>query len=290
MSSKKKRVDVRKTYKLYIDGQFPRTESGRYFKLKGKNGKFIANMCRGSRKDFRAAGRAAGQAFSGWSARPYFNRGQILYRMAEMLEERKGQFLDRLQAQGIKKKTAQKEVEASIDRLVYYAGWSDKYTQVMGAVNPVASSHFNFSVPEPTGVVAAFAPQDSPLLGFVTLISSIVVGGNTCVILASEKYPISAMIFAEVLNDSDVPGGVINILTGHKKELLDHFSTHMDVKAVVYADDVKKEKKALQENCSRNVKRFIHAHYEDWNAKELESPYLIMKTQETKTTWHPIGT
>ncbi len=284
------RLDVRKTYKLYINGQFPRTESGRYYKLKGKKKKLLANVCRGSRKDFRDAVVAAGEAFASWSDRPPLNRGQILYRMAEMLETRRTQFNNILAQQGLTKQQAQREVATSIDRLVHYAGWSDKYTQVLGAVNPVSTPHFNFSVPEPTGIVAIMAPQDSPLLGFITLMSSVIVGGNTCVILAPEKYPLSAMTFAEILNDSDVPAGVVNILTGYKKELIDHFSTHMDVNSIVYGDNIKKEKKRIQKNCARNVKRFVHAHFNDWHSKATESPYLIMETQETKTTWHPIGT
>src|SRR6201984_1618139 len=223
------RIEVLKTYKIYIGGQFPRTESGRYYPLLDKNKKIIANMCLSSRKDYRNAVVVARGAFGGWSGRAAFNRGQILYRIAEMLEGRKEQFVNELIQQGSVKAQAIKEVELSIDRIVYYAGWCDKYQQLFSAVNPVASSHFNFSVPEPTGVVALIAPQTDSLLGLVSVIAPVIVGGNTCVVLASETKPLCAVTFAEVLNSSDLPGGVVNILTGKVSELASWFTDHMDV-------------------------------------------------------------
>ena len=211
------RVPVDKTYKIYIGGKFPRTESGRYFTLDDADGAVIANLCRGSRKDFRNAVVAARNAFDGWSASSAYLRGQILYRIAEMLEGRSDQFVAELALQGLSKRKAKKEVESSIDRLIYYAGWSDKYQQIFSAVNPVSSSHFNFSVLEPTGVVSVIAPDDTSLLGLVSNIAPVIVGGNTCVVLASEALPLCAISFAEVLHASDVPGGVVNILTGFRE-------------------------------------------------------------------------
>lgn len=277
------RLEVQKTYKIYIGGKFPRTESGRYYKVKNAKGELLANMCQCSRKDFREAVIAARKAFGDWGSKSAFNRSQILYRIAEMLEGRKAQFVDELIKQGSSKAQAEKEVMASIDRLVYYSGWCDKYGQVFSSVNPVASSHFNFSVPEPTGVVAVFADENSSLLGLVSSIAPIIAGGNTCVVLASEKLPLCSVSFAEVLNSSDVPGGVINILTGFRKELLEHFSTHLDVNAILYFGSDKKEKAQIKELAAVNVKRVItYDNYDD------ENPYRILDAQEIKTTWHPI--
>jgi acyl-CoA reductase-like NAD-dependent aldehyde dehydrogenase len=283
------RLNVLKTYKLFIGGKFPRSESGRYYKVKGKGGKFVANASRASKKDLRDAVRKADEAFEGWSSQPPFKRGQILYRMAEMLEGRKAQYIEELESHGISRQRATDEMETSVDRLVYYAGWSDKFTQVLGSVNPVAGSYFNFSMPEPTGVVGVLLPQDSPMTAFVTIMAATVVGGNTCVMLAPGKYALSPISFAEVLNDSDLPGGVANILTGYKSELLDHFSRHMDINALIYCDNVNKEIKTIQENAAENLKRVIHRHHSDWLSEELETPYLIQDTQEIKTTWHPVG-
>ncbi|MBC7864828.1 MAG: aldehyde dehydrogenase family protein [Bacteroidia bacterium] len=281
------RIEVLKTYKLYIGGTFPRTESGRYYQLMNSKKEIIANVSLGSRKDFRNAVVAARGAFGGWSARAAFNRGQILYRIAEMLEGRKEQFVNELVQQGIKKTAAEDEVKKSIDRLVYYSGWCDKFITLFGGVNPVASSHFNFSVPEAMGVVAIVAPENSGLLGIISVIAPCIAGGNTCIILASEKLPLCAVTFAEVLATSDVPGGVVNILTGTSKELHSHFSNHMDVNAVVFCRDDKAERKAVAENGALNVKR-IYFWDKDWNKDESENPYLIMDLQEIKTTWHPI--
>jgi len=283
------RVPVAKTYKIYINGKFPRTESGRYFTLENADGEVLANICRGSRKDYRNAVVAARNAFAGWSAASAYLRGQILYRIAEMLEGRADQFVTELILQGESKRSAQKEIDASIDRLIYYAGWSDKYQQIFSSVNPVASSHFNFSVLEPTGVVSVLAPDESGLLGLVSNIAPIIVGGNTCVVLASEQLPLCAVSFAEVLHASDVPGGVVNILTGYREELTEQFASHMDVNAVVYCDGDPEDTKGIQELAADNIKRVIDRVDTDWNADAAQNPYLIKQTQETKTTWHPIG-
>ena len=282
------RLEVLKTYKIYIGGQFPRTESGRYYSPKNKAGQVLANVCLSSRKDFREAVVAARGAFGGWSAKAAFNRGQILYRIAEMLEGRKAQFIDELIKQDSSVKQAEEEVNTCIDRLIYYAGWCDKFQQVFGAVNPVASSHFNFSVPEPTGVVAIIAPQQTSLLGLVSVIAPVIAGGNTCILLASETKPFCAVTFAEVLNTSDVSGGVVNILTGKPNELVKYFADHMDVNAVIYCESDVETKKLIQEKASLNIKRVILYDKIKWNTDQAETPYFIMDSQEIKTTWHPI--
>ena len=287
MANSTARVPVAKTYKIYIDGKFPRTESGRYFALKNSSDDVIANICRGSRKDFRNAVVAARSAFGGWSAASAYLRGQILYRIAEMLEGRQEQFVSELVLQGVGKRAARKDVEASIDRLIYYAGWSDKYQQIFSAVNPVSSSHFNFSVLEPTGVVSIIAPDDSGLLGLVSDIAPAIVGGNTCVVLASETLPLCAVSFAEVLHASDLPGGVVNILTGFRDELTGQFASHMDVNAVIFSDD--NVAKDIQEKAADNIKRVITRADIKWASDDAQHPYLIKDTQEVKTTWHPIG-
>ena len=282
------RLEILKTYKIFIGGQFPRTESGRYYPLKNKAGETIANMCLSSRKDFRNAVVAARGALAGWSSRAAFNRSQILYRIAEMLEGRKTQFAEELSIQGYSPKAAGIEINTAIDRLVYYAGWCDKFQQLYSTVNPVASSHFNFSVPEATGVVAIIAPEETSLLGLVTAIAPVIAGGNTCIVLASENKPLSAVTFSEVLSTSDLPGGVVNILTGKSSELHGHFSSHMDVNAITYWRNNAAEIKTIKENAALNVKRvFI---YSDVNtlADAAEGPYYILDTQEVKTTWHPI--
>ncbi|MFT7153272.1 MAG: acyl-CoA reductase-like NAD-dependent aldehyde dehydrogenase [Alteromonas macleodii] len=278
------RLEVQKTYKIYIGGKFPRTESGRFYPVALKDGT-VTNICLGSRKDARNAVVAARNAFSGWSSRAAFNRSQILYRIAEMLEGRKAQFIEELMAVGASKANATKELEASIDRCVYFAGWCDKYTQLFGSINPVASSHFNFSVQEPTGVVTIVAPESPSLLGLVSSIMPAIAGGNTCVVLASENSPHVAVTFAEVLNSSDVPGGVVNIITGKEDELVEHFSSHMDVNATIYCRE--KHLNLIKENASLNVKRVSDWSDKDW-FKDGDDPYLLLETQEVKTTWHPI--
>ncbi len=282
------RLEVLKTYKIFIGGQFPRTESGRYYPLKNKKEDVIANICLSSRKDFRNAEVAARNAFGGWSGKSAFNRSQILYRIAEIMEGRKEQFIAELVTQGISIKLAKEEVELSIDRMVYYAGWCDKYQQLFSSVNPVASSHFNFSVTEPTGVVAIIASEEKSLLGLVSSIAPVIAGGNTCVVLASESKPLCAITFAEVLNTSDIPAGVVNILTGKSEELHSHFSSHMDVNAIVTYRNDKKEIKSIKENASLNVKRvFVYNDY-SLESDKAESPYFIFDLHEIKTTWHPI--
>lgn len=282
-------LGVKKTYKIYIGGAFPRTESGRYFELKDAKGGLIANVCQGSRKDFREAVVAARNAFKGWAKRAHFNRGQIIYRIAEVLEGRASQFVEELVLQGMTETAAKAEVRASIDRLVHYAGWADKYQQVFSAVNPVASSHFNFSLLEPTGVVSILAPQESGLLGLVSVLLPVITGGNTAIVLASEKYPLTSVTFAEVLHSSDVPGGVVNIITGFRKELQGQFASHMDVNATVFSGDFGDDLKAVQQQGVRNVKRVIHRKTQDWFSSDAQSGYWIVDTQETKTTWHPVG-
>ena len=282
------RIEVLKTYKMYIGGKFPRTESGRYFTLKNTKGEEVANMCKGSRKDFRNAVVEARKAFEPWSNKTAYNRSQILYRIAEMLEGRKAQFIDELMQMGSTKKQAEEEVFTSIDRLIYYAGWADKYQQISSSVNPVSGAFFNFTVLEPTGVVAAIAPEENGLIGLVSVIAPIIVSGNSCIVLASESKALCSVSFAEVINSSDVPGGVINILTGNAEELIPHFSTHMDVNSMLYCGDDKKSIQLIKENSAINLKRIVIKKDIDWMKDEAESPYFITKFTEVKTTWHPI--
>lgn len=281
------RLEVLKTYKLYIGGKFPRTESGRYYQPT-VNKKPLGNICLGSRKDVRNAVVAARSAQGGWRMATAYNRSQILYRIAEVMEGRKAQFVDELILQGLSKPQATKEVELSIDRWIYYAGWCDKYTQVFSSVNPVASSHFNFSTLEPMGVVGIIAPTDSALIGLVSNIASVIAGGNTCVVLASEQLPLSAITLSEVLATSDVPGGVVNIITGHKKELLNQFASHMDINALVFCDNLTTEISEIQQLSVDNLKRVILRTEGNWSHDSQENPYYILDLQEVKTTWHPI--
>jgi acyl-CoA reductase-like NAD-dependent aldehyde dehydrogenase len=282
------RIEVLKTYKMYIGGKFPRTESGRCFTLKNAKGEEIANMCKGSRKDFRNAVVEARKAFEPWSNKTAYNRSQILYRIAEMLEGRKAQFIDELMQMGSTKKQAEEEVFTSIDRLIYYAGWADKYQQISSSVNPVSGAFFNFTVLEPTGVVAAIAPEENGLIGLVSVIAPVIVSGNSCIVLASESKALCSVSFAEVINSSDVPGGVINILTGNAEELIPHFSTHMDVNSMLYSGDDKKSIQLIKENSAINLKRIVVKNKVNWMKDEAESPYFITKFTEVKTTWHPI--
>ena len=284
------RLPILKTYKIYIGGKFPRTESGRYYVLKNpKSGAAMANMCLSSRKDFREAVVAARAAQSGWAGRSAYNRSQILYRIAEMLEGRAAQFVAEMVQQGGDEAEAKAEVDAAVDRLVYYAGWTDKYQQVFSSVNPVASSHFNFSVLEPTGVVAILAPQDSALLGLISVVAPAIAGGNAVIVLASHDLPLSAVTLTEVLATSDLPGGVVNVMTGARTDLIEHFASHMDVNAVVYCGAEDKERTLLRSKSALNVKRAIIYEQTDWLGEEAQSPYFILDTQEVKTTWHPIG-
>lgn len=281
------RIEVLKTYKIYIGGSFPRTESGRYYQPKSKD-KSLGNICLSSRKDLRNAVVAARGAQDSWSGKTAYNRSQILYRIGEILEGRRAQFIDELMIQGATKAAANKEVDTAIDRLVYYAGWCDKYTQVFGSVNPVASSHFNFSTYEPMGVVGIIAPEKSSLLGIVSCVAPVIAGGNTCIVLASENLPLCAITFAEVLATSDVPGGVINILTGNTTELLSQFGSHMDINAVTYCRNSKEEIKSLQLAAIDNLKRVKLLGENVYDNDSWETPYLLIEHNEVKTTWHPI--
>lgn len=281
------RIPILKTYKIYIDGQFPRTESGRYYAPLAKDGTPLANICLSSRKDLRNAVVAARKAFGGWSERAAFNRSQVCYRIAEMLEGRKEQFIAELVKQGSSHTQAAEEVELAIDRIIYYAGWCDKYTQVFSSVNPVASPHFNFTTCEPTGVVGIIAPQTTSLIGLVSVIMPAIAGGNTCVVLAAEQLPLCAVSFAEVVNSSDLPGGVVNILTGTEKELSEQFATHMDINAVVYAGGNADNATEIQAGAISNVKRVV-VYDKDFTSPTDQDPYYINDLQEIKTIWHPI--
>lgn len=281
------RLEIVKTYKLFIGGQFPRTESGRFYTPMDQNGKALANMCLASKKDVRNAVVAARKAAGVWSERSAFNRGQIMYRIAEILEGRRTQFIEEICAQGKSRIEAEQEVNLSIDRIVYYAGWCDKYQAIVSSVNPVASSHFNFSMAEPMGVVGLIAPSDTSLIGLVSLLMPLICGGNTVVVLASEKLPLCAITFSEVLHSSDVPGGVVNVLTGSTAELQPTLSSHMDVNAVVVGGNTSELLKAIQEDAALNVKR-VFQYDQNWMDEAQQGLHYISDTQEIKTTWHPI--
>ena len=281
------RINVLKTFKIFIGGKFPRTESGRYFHMKNTKGDLLANMCLSSRKDFRNAVVSARKAQESWANATTLNRGQILYRIAEMMEGRKSQFIEQLQSTGSTLSTAKKEVVISIDRLIYYAGWSDKFQQIFSTVNPVASNHFNFSTLEPTGVVSIIAPNENPLLGMISLIAPTIVGGNTAVILASATNPLVAISLAEVINTSDVPAGVVNVLTGDREELLPQFASHKDVNSIIYCGNKKEELKVVEEMATENLKRVSTYRRKNWKQGNSQSPYFIEKCQEIKTIWHP---
>ena len=280
------RINVLKTYKIFIGGKFPRTESGRFYQLNNRS-KAIANVCLSSRKDLRNAVVAARGAFEKWSGSTAHNRSQILYRMAEMMEGRKDQFISELVLQGVDRKKATVEVDLSIDRVIYFAGWADKINQVFGSVNPVATSHFNFSLMEPMGVVGLVAPEKSGLLGLVSSLCPILVSGNCAVVLASEKLPLCSITLAEVLVTSDVPEGVVNILTGKKEEIMVHLAKHMDVNAIYLTDNLE-HKKSVQEEAIHNLKRVVVGKQKSWDDRTVENPYIITDFMETKTTWHPV--
>lgn len=287
-SKKAGRLPVMKTYKIFIGGKFPRTESGRYYQPKGADGKPLANVCRSSRKDVRDAVVAARGAVGGWAGRSAFNRSQILYRIGEMLEGRSAQFVHELVLHGATQKQAEAEVAAAIDRWVHYAGWCDKYQALFSSVNPTNTSHFNFSVYEPTGVVGIMSGGSDGLLELVSLIAPVIAGGNTCVVVASEKHPLPAVTFAEVLATSDLPGGVVDLLTGFRSELLKPLVAHMDINAIVVADASREERAMLDSEATCNLKRVVYPKVKDWMHEEAQSPYAILDTQEVKTTWHPI--
>jgi acyl-CoA reductase-like NAD-dependent aldehyde dehydrogenase len=286
------RADVRKTYKLYIGGAFPRSESGHSYVVEDAKGKFLANAALASRKDARDAVVAARSAFAGWASRTAYNRGQVVYRIAEVMEDRRPQFVDALvRSEGLTPKRADATLDAAVDRLVWYAGWADKLTQVVGNVNPVAGPFFNLSTPEPTGVVAVLAPQESSLLGLVSVVAPVIVSGNTCVVMSSYRRPLPAVTFAEVLATSDVPGGVVNILTGDAATVGPWLASHMDVNAIDLCGLAGSPALAteLEVAAAENLKRVRRAPAAepDWALEpELDAmtDYL-----ETKTVWHPIG-
>jgi acyl-CoA reductase-like NAD-dependent aldehyde dehydrogenase len=291
MSDRDERLAVRKTYKLYVGGAFPRSESGRTYEVQAADGRFLANAARASRKDARDAVVAARKAVAGWSGATAYNRGQVLYRVAEVLEGRRAQFVAEVaDAEGLSTAAARRAVDVAVDRWVWYAGWSDKVAQVLGSSNPVAGPYFDFSVPEPTGVVAVVAPQESSLLGLVSVVAPPVVTGNTVVVVAAEAAPLPAVTLAEVLATSDVPAWVVNLLTGSPAEIAPWLASHMDVNAIdltgvgdpVLAADLERE-------AAGNLKRVVRPPREavDWAADpglDRLRPFL-----ETKTVWHPVG-
>ena len=282
------RVDVRKTYKLYVGGKFPRSESGRSYEVSDRKGRFLANAAMASRKDARDAVVAARKAFPGWAAATAYNRGQVLYRVAELLEGRRGQFVEEVAAgEGLSARKAEAAVDEAIDRWVWYAGWSDKVTQVHGSANPVSGPYFDFSVPEPTGVVAVLAPQDSSLLGLVSVLAPVIVTGNVAVVLTSEERPLPAVTLSEVLATSDVPGGVVNILTGRTAEVAPWLASHMDVNAIDLAGAPADAVVDLQVAAADNLKRVVRPEATDWAA--VPGPQRMLSFLETKTVWHPIG-
>jgi acyl-CoA reductase-like NAD-dependent aldehyde dehydrogenase len=291
MSDRDERLAVRKTYKLYVGGAFPRSESGRTYEVRAADGRFLANAARASRKDARDAVVAARKAVAGWSGATAYNRGQVLYRVAEVLEGRRAQFVAEVaDSEGLSPAAAGRAVDAAVDRWVWYAGWSDKVAQVVGSSNPVAGPYFDFSVPEPTGVVAVVAPQESSLLGLVSVVAPAVVTGNTVVVVAAEAAPLPAVTLAEVLATSDVPAGVVNLLTGSPAEIAPWLASHMDVNAIdltgvgdpALAADLERE-------AAGNLKRVVRPPREalDWAA----DPGLdrLRAFLETKTVWHPVG-
>jgi acyl-CoA reductase-like NAD-dependent aldehyde dehydrogenase len=289
------RIGVRKTYKLYIGGQFPRTESGRSYEVFDARGRLLANACRGTRKDIRDAVRAARKAQPGWAKKTAYNRSQILYRIAELMEGRREQFITEVaEAQGVSRRRATREVDAAIDRWVWYAGWADKFSQVIGSVNPVNGPYFNFSVPEPTGVVGVIAPEESSLLGLVSRLAPVIVGGNAAVVVASESRPLPAVTLTEVLAASDVPGGVVNLVTGLRREVVPALAAHMDVNALDAFGVLPSEAAAVEVTAVENVKRLVRPpagglERYDWLADRAQSAYLIGEWIETKAVWHPIG-
>jgi acyl-CoA reductase-like NAD-dependent aldehyde dehydrogenase len=282
------RLDVRKTYKLYIGGSFVRSESGRSLAAQSISGEFLDNVCHASRKDLRDAVAAARPAAESWSKKSAYLRGQILYRAAEMLDDRASSMAEEIaRSTGADAAQARAEVDLAIDTFVYYAGWTDKFAQVFGAVNPVATSHFNFTTPEPTGVVAILAPDEPALVPVVALASAAVLSGNSAVLLASDKFPLPALTLAEVLATSDLPGGVLNILAGTRAELLSHIAGHMDINAIVDATGSAE----LQGGTAINLKRYAQRRLtpEQWLSDACADPYWILDTVEFKTAWHPIG-
>ena len=291
------RIEVRKTWKLYIGGAFARTESGRSYLVSAADGTPVANACRASRKDLRDAVRAARKAFPGWADRTAMNRGQILYRVAELMEGRREQFIAEVaQADGLRDEKARIVVNRAIDRWVWYAGWADKIAQVLGSSNPVAADYFNFTIPEPTGVVGIVAPEKSSLLGLVSRLAPPLVGGNAVVVITSERRPLPAITLTEVLATSDVPGGVVNVLTGVKQELVPVLAAHEDVDTIDVWGVADSERRAVELSAAENVKRIVRrpagttdARFDWLDDRAAERPEWIAAYLEMKTVWHPIG-
>lgn len=285
------RLPITKTPKCYVGGAFIRSESGRVTPLHDASGAFFANIPQCTRKDLRNAVEAAAKAGSGWSKRSAYNRGQILYRLAEMIEARSAEMIEALQVGGQPSARAKTEVAATVDRLIHYAGWTDKYEQLLGNVNPVSSPHFNFTVTEPTGIVGVLAPEDAPLLALVSLIAPAITSGNTVVALASTSQPYPSIALGEMLATSDLPGGVVNLLTGFRAELLPTFATHAHIRAISGVANAE-ERKQIKLAAADSVKR-VHLlkteETHDWLADSKQGLYEIRDLVEFKTTWHPIG-
>ena len=285
-----RRLPVLKTYKLAIGGKFPRGESGRVLAAQTLDRRaHLANYCAASRKDFRDAVVAARKAQPGWARATPYLRGQILYRAAEVAETRRGELEHELARAGVRR--AEREVEAAIDRLIYYAGWTDKFAALFGSVNPVSTPHFNFTTPEPTGVVAILAPDTPALLGMVSLLAPVILTGNSAVLLASETIPLVAISFAEIIATSDLPAGVVNILTGSRAELAPHVAGHLDVNAIVDGSVNPAVESVLRKGTAVNLKRYTRRGLSTnhWFSQEAENPYWIAETVEMKTAWHPVG-
>ena len=282
-------MPVRKTYKLYIGGDFPRSESGRSFPALDHKGEMVARMAAGTRKDLRMAVRAARRAQPGWAARTGYNRGQILYRIAEMVEDRAETFGAAVRLSGAGAAKARREVAQAVDRLVWYAGWADKFAQVMGNLNPVSGPFFNISTPEPTGVVGIIAAEASPLLGLVSRVAPVIVSGNTAVALASERWPTPAITLAEAMATADVPDGVVNILTGPKAGMVPYLASHLDVNAVDAFGAEPAMLRDIEQEAAAGVKRVVRPPGGEVDWAEAQSPYAIAAFTETKTVWHPKG-
>lgn len=286
------RLQVQKTYKLYIGGKFVRSESGRVSPASDAKEAVLAQYSRASRKDFRDAVVAARKAFPGWAKQSAYLRGQILYRAAEMLEMRQGELAFELsRSDGARKGGGEAEAALAIDRLVHYAGWTDKFGQLFSTVNPVASSHFNFTTPEPTGVVVIVCPDEPSLVALVSLVAPVILAGNTALVLPSATRPLPALTFSEIIATSDLPGGVVNVLSGDRAELAPHLASHMDVNAIIDASGDEEIGRELQKGGSFNVKRYVHRDLTptQWRSDEAENPYWILDSVEMKTAWHPIG-
>ena len=292
MATKESRLAVQKTYKLYIGGKFARSESGRVAAARDPKDGLLAQYARASRKDLRDAVVAARSAFGGWSKQSAYLRGQILYRAAEMLEMRRSELeAELLRANGSRLFSKSDETALAIDRLVHYAGWTDKFGQLFSTVNPVASSHFNFTIPEPTGVVVVLCPDEPSLLALVSLVAPVILAGNTAIVLASATQPLVALTFSEIIATSDLPGGVVNMLTGERAELAPSIASHMDVNAIIDGSGDEEVGRELQRGGEWNVKRYVARSLSaaDWRGSAAEDPYWILDSVEMKTAWHPIG-